>query len=145
MKTVYKRLLPVAAATSLWIVGNLVFTPSPANGGGVEAESNPSCHSENIEFIGHQECGTPVNGQCQGSWAEGTYTISECNGPQLPNGQACDSTKPGPTTVFFDIYQGNCNFFQGFCVQGDKDPKRTLHSYKADQPSCSDGEGGVTP
>ncbi len=146
MKTVYKQVLPIVAGTGLWLLGNVLLAPSPARGSATEAQSNPGCHPENIEFSGHQECGTAVNGSCPGNWVDGTYAISECNGADISADLFCDPKNPGPATVFYDINQGQCDFFQGFCVQGRANASQVIHAYKADQPFCRNADAQtVTP
>ncbi len=142
MKLSCKQLFPVVLGTGLWLLGNMMLTPAPAKGSDPETQSNPGCRSENKEFVGHQECGKPVNGTCPGNWVDGNYTISECNGADLPATQYCDATNPGPGIVWLDIRQGKCNFFQGFCVQGDT--TSTIHSFISNQPQCSNATG-ITP
>lgn len=142
MKTLYKQIFPVVLGGVLWLTGNLLLVPGSARGSNPEAQPNPGCHTENIEFVGHQECGRPANNTCPGNWADGTYTISECNGADLDNSQYCDPTNPGPSDVILEVDQGQCDFFQGFCVQGAITSR--LYSLERNQPHCSNANN-VTP
>ena len=144
MEVIHKRMLPVVLGGGFWLLGNMVLAPMPAIGGGTEAQANPGCNYETEEFSGHQECGKPVNGKCQGNWVDGTYQISECNGANIDASEYCNPNDPGPQTVRMTITQGPCNFFQGFCVQGNT--TSTTYGTMANQPECNnDLSQSVTP
>ena len=78
MKLSCKQLLPVALGTGLWLLGNMILTPGPAEGNNPEAQQIPSCTSYTVENTsGLPQCGPPP--QCSGRWSDYYYYPSDCS------------------------------------------------------------------